>query len=120
MTVFKKYIFFAVVASMVIQAATAWAFTSKCFTSGKGYASKSEQAIRTILDLRVSLVPEDEQRLREMVNKWLADRHVFVPRSGVEVNIIFGNVPNDMPIFVRPEGSEQTFYITREGLENCR
>ncbi len=117
---FKKFMFAAVIVSLLIQFSPVGAFTSKCMTSGKGYASRSEQAIRTIMDLRASIVPGDDERLQNMLNKWLADKHVFVPRAGIELNIVFGSVPKDFPIFVNPEGSEQTFYITWEGLENCR
>jgi hypothetical protein len=117
---FKRFMVVAMLASMLFQFAPASAFTSKCMTSGKGYASKSERSVRTILDLRVSIVPGDDATLQEMLNKWIADGHVFVPKPGIEVNIVHGGVPNDIPIFIRPEGSEQTFYITKEGLENCR
>jgi hypothetical protein len=117
---FRKFMLLTVVVLVVFQLGVASAFTSRCKTAGKGYGSKSQEAIRTILDLRVSPVPGDDVRLQEMLNKWLSDKHVFVPKAGIEVAISYGVVTPESPIMIKPVGSEQTFYITSEGLENCR
>jgi len=119
----KKLVMSAIVSALVVVflGGLAWA-RDPCITTGKGYASKSKDAIQTINRLMVSPVPGDERRLAELVSKWLAQGYIFVPKKGTKVYSDIrrrycdrGEAPN-----MRPVGSDQRWYVTCNALERCQ
>jgi len=92
-----------------------------CVTTGDGYASPAQKPLQEILNLRSSLRPEDQQRLKDTIARYSADRHIFVPNAGIQVEVIYyGDRAKPTPILVRPVGSEEKFWIFSTGLKNCQ
>jgi len=60
-----------------------------CVTTGEGFASKAKEPLREILNLRSSLRPEDQQRLQATIARYSADKYIFVPNAGIQVEVIY-------------------------------
>jgi hypothetical protein len=90
-----------------------------CVTTGEGYASLSKEPLDEITDLMVSPRPEDEQRLSQVLKKYLADEYIFPLKAGIEVET--GPLwDRGRPVWIKPVGSKKEYYVLRIGIKNCR
>jgi len=114
-------IFVGMVLAFLLLSVVATEAYEACVTNGDGYASKAKEPLQEILNLRSSLRPEDQHRLQDTVAQYSADRYIFVPNAGIQVELVYyGDRRKPTPILVRPVGSEEKFWIFSTGLKNCQ
>lgn len=114
----KYYLMLLVIVSLVICLQISATAQTRCVTNGEGYASIEMLPLQKIYDLTTSVSLEDREKLSCVIEMYLKNGLIFIPKAGVVVECAW--VPERGTVNVYPVGSTKGYWILKEGLVNCQ